>query len=291
MSTDASAPVNTTMDPDTPSLSVRSSGSEVDSPDNDAGNPSSNVGSHDEDDEYEEIPQQVKPPRKRRKYAEVGDCYRGKISRIGYEFVRVDEVSKSVRAGLEDVLGDDVAAIAFNAIAKHFKCKLFFDAADDSAENGDFVRFMRVWKPTKKLITRAAIDILLNEGDRALKDGQAVMLHAAADGRMKISVRRVLEVLLQRKAVIDSADLTDAHRACPRKLKCVLSAALHDLLKFVRILVMGCYKEELDGAVVEPHMSADSLYSWAGSRGSGIAFEGRSRPLVNRALKEALERC
>ena len=53
MSTDASAPVNTTMDPDTPSLSVRSSGSEVDSPDKDTGNPSSNVVSQDEDDEYE----------------------------------------------------------------------------------------------------------------------------------------------------------------------------------------------------------------------------------------------
>ena len=70
-----------------------------------------------------------------------------------------------------------------------------------------------------------------------------------------------------------------------------VAASVNDLIKFSRIYVEQELKDELGDAVLQPHMSCDSLYAWNGARGAGIVFDAKSEPLLRRAFVVALERC
>ena len=65
---------------------------------------------------------------------------------------------------------------------------------------------------------------------------------------------------------------------------------MNDLQRFVRIWAESNHAERARQFKLATHFSADSLWSWNGTRGAGLCFTEDGLPLVHQALHIAKQR-
>ena len=222
--------------------------------------------------------------------------FAGRIAKVPNQTrvaLRMDDIKRSVRAGLEEALEGGAVNAAFEAIEKHLaacgpdSCQNEIDAA--GGDSTVMKRHADNWKPSKAKLLRVACAALLEHGNTVLADGQTLVLKAPT-GIMKWSTRRVVEHIATNEAVSASDELSAEQRSDHKKRSAALSCMVNDLQRFVRIWVEANHADQAKECKLATHFSADSLWSWNGTRGAGLCFTEEGLPLVHRALHVAKER-